>query len=252
MSKKKKESAANLSTRGLTTKGNGNDGTAQREEGAPRPKKVRRNRGGIQGVPGSANDSRRCKATVKSTGERCKRAAIKGGTVCTSHGGAAPQVQKSAKERLLELADPAIAALSKIVKDEDADDSVRLRAALGICDRIGLGPGQTVTVQASKFDELLEGVTTMHVDRSLPSGERPALDGGGGEHASWEDLDQVVVDAHAEAWREYDDEDAQAYEAGRIRPDAHTVRGEVVPTQGRYDIRRDQGPTDPPRYAEGS
>lgn len=42
---------------------------------------------------------RRCTATSRS-GERCKRWAIKGGRVCRSHGGAAPQVRAAAERRL--------------------------------------------------------------------------------------------------------------------------------------------------------
>src|SRR5690348_9689206 len=57
-------------------------------------------RKGLHGVPGSKNPERRCTAKSQRTGERCKAAAIKGGTVCRVHGGAAKQVQKAAKERL--------------------------------------------------------------------------------------------------------------------------------------------------------
>lgn len=46
------------------------------------------------------NDDRRCTATAKATGERCKRAAIDGGKVCSKHGGKAPQVKAKAAERL--------------------------------------------------------------------------------------------------------------------------------------------------------
>ena len=47
---------------------------------------------------------RRC--TAKTKRGRCKRAAIQGGTVCHTHGGAAPQVQRAAAERLADLIDP--------------------------------------------------------------------------------------------------------------------------------------------------
>ena len=43
---------------------------------------------------------RQCTATAKRTGERCEVNAIRGGTVCWHHGGAAPQVEAAAKERL--------------------------------------------------------------------------------------------------------------------------------------------------------
>lgn len=205
------------------------------------------------GMPGSVNDSRRCSATAHRTGQRCKAPAIKGTSVCRVHGGAAPQVQKSAKERLLELADPAIAALSKIVRDEDTDDSVRLRAALGICDRIGLGPGQTVTVQATKWDALLDDLRAdaVQVDRSLGTGNPDALPSGGGDEHSWEDFDQIGYDLTRENFREQEAEDAEPYTT-RLDPyDGRTIKGEVVePVHSRYEVPPDLAPDDPPRYVD--
>jgi hypothetical protein len=49
-------------------------------------------------------DARRCTATSKQSGERCKRLAIPGGTVCVMHGGASPAVRAAAEERLQEQA----------------------------------------------------------------------------------------------------------------------------------------------------
>lgn len=49
-------------------------------------------------------DDRRCTATSKGSGARCKRAAIPGGTVCATHGGSAPQVRDAAERRQLEAA----------------------------------------------------------------------------------------------------------------------------------------------------
>lgn len=44
-------------------------------------------------------DERRCTARSKQSGERCKRAAIVGGTVCSMHGGRAPAVAAAAGRR---------------------------------------------------------------------------------------------------------------------------------------------------------
>jgi hypothetical protein len=44
----------------------------------------------------------RCTATAKGTGERCRRAAIRGGTVCVKHGGSSPPVRAAANRRLEE------------------------------------------------------------------------------------------------------------------------------------------------------
>lgn len=40
-----------------------------------------------------------CSARAKATGERCRRAAIRGGSVCPVHGGRAPQVVAAARRR---------------------------------------------------------------------------------------------------------------------------------------------------------
>lgn len=43
-----------------------------------------------------------CTASSKRSGQRCRRAPVKGATVCASHGGKAPQVQRAARERRVE------------------------------------------------------------------------------------------------------------------------------------------------------
>ena len=53
-------------------------------------------------MPRPYNPKVRCKAK----GGTCRRAAIKGGTVCATHGGQAPQVKRKAAERLADLIDP--------------------------------------------------------------------------------------------------------------------------------------------------
>lgn len=51
-----------------------------------------------------ATEPRRCRARSKRSGERCRRLAIPGGTVCVMHGGAAPQVAAAARRRLSDAA----------------------------------------------------------------------------------------------------------------------------------------------------
>lgn len=46
-----------------------------------------------------------CTARAKSTGERCRCSAIRGGTVCHKHGGGAPQVRAKARQRIAEARD---------------------------------------------------------------------------------------------------------------------------------------------------
>ena len=89
--------------------------------------------------------ARRCSAMAKSTRRRCGRSAIKGGTVCRYHGGLAPQVQRSARQRLQELAEPAIEALRVALDSGDA--RAVIRAAIAVLDRTGYGPTKAVVVE---------------------------------------------------------------------------------------------------------
>lgn len=82
-------------------------------------------------------------------GTPCQKSPIKGGTVCRLHGGAAPQVKRAAKLRLLELVDPAVATLARIMATSD-NEALRLKAAESILDRGGLPKGATVTVEDAR------------------------------------------------------------------------------------------------------
>ena len=64
--------------------------------------------------------SQRCTATNR-TGNPCKRQAIIGGTVCASHGGRAPQVQRAAARRL--ALGEALAELDRLGRPIDIDPS---------------------------------------------------------------------------------------------------------------------------------
>lgn len=99
-------------------------------------------------------DAQRCRAHSSRTGEPCKRWAILGGTVCTHHGGNAPQTKAAALARI-EAALPT--ALERIIAlTERADsDSVRLRAAEMLLDR-NLGKVTDKLKLSGDADEPLE------------------------------------------------------------------------------------------------
>jgi len=80
-----------------------------------------------------------CTAKSKSSGNQCTKQAIPGGSVCYYHGGAAPQVKRSAALRLAALVDPAIGVLDRSMKKE-ADPRVALMAARDVLDRNGYKP----------------------------------------------------------------------------------------------------------------
>jgi hypothetical protein len=92
------------------------------------------------------NDSRRCTAHSSQTGERCKKSAMLGQTVCGKHGGASPQAKKAARERLNDLVDPAISSLKKVLeKAIDSEDyGAVVRAANSILDRTGYHPSRAI------------------------------------------------------------------------------------------------------------
>jgi len=102
---------------------------------------------------------------VDSSGSRCDRTPIKGGTVCTSHGGQLPTVRAAAQLRLLLLAEPAMETLHKALGlncrmtaiggvaycevhgNECPDWATRASAAKAILDRTGFGPKSTVVME---------------------------------------------------------------------------------------------------------
>lgn len=103
----------------------------------------------------------------RSNGEPCKKPAIKGGTVCQTHGGSAPQVRKKAALRLLELVDPAIAVLARemVQADKSAD---RQRAANSVLDRAGVPRTATVIDGESAKSLLVERINALRGEAELP------------------------------------------------------------------------------------
>lgn len=104
---------------------------------------------------------RKCTATNRS-GERCGQAPIVGGFVCAQHGGKSPQAQRTARERLMALADPAIAVLQDVIQQRPACDhcgrrddvATIVRAALGVLDRSGHAAQQKIEVSRGPDNSL--------------------------------------------------------------------------------------------------
>lgn len=69
--------------------------------------------------------ARRCVAHRKN-GNRCRRAAINGATVCRTHGGATRHIRNAAKVRLQNAADLMARELLKMATDDHVSDAVKL------------------------------------------------------------------------------------------------------------------------------
>jgi hypothetical protein len=105
---------------------------------------------------GNLSNPRRCTARSKQSQGRCKRWAITGGTVCPIHGGSAPQVRRSAEQRLADLVDPAITALTELVESSNID-AIRLAAIKDVLDRAGFKPRERIEQSGKVVIEVVYG-----------------------------------------------------------------------------------------------
>jgi HEAT repeat protein len=112
------------------------------------------------------DEGRRCRAHSTQHGGQCGQHAIKGGTVCRVHGGSAPQVKRSAQERLAEMVDPLLTELFRIAQSGESD-AVRLAAIKDALDRAGYKPREKVDVN---LQALIKSV--QNEDLALLNGDR--------------------------------------------------------------------------------
>lgn len=105
------------------------------------------------------DESRRCKAKSKHTGERCKRPALLGQQVCRMHGGASPQAKRKAAERIADLIDP--------------DRALREAARIAYSDLRGIVGSNGALKPVSEWpDDLVAAVAGVEVvQRNLVAGD---------------------------------------------------------------------------------
>jgi hypothetical protein len=103
--------------------------------------------------------------TAKTTmGYPCKKPPIKGGSVCRTHGGAAPQVRRQAQIRILEASDRAAAKLIALMQDKKVPYAVQLAAARDLLDRANLAGKQEMDITLrpqTGFEKSMAGAEIM-------------------------------------------------------------------------------------------
>lgn len=99
----------------------------------------------------------------RKNGDRCKAPAIKGGTVCRVHGGAAPQVRDAARLRLLALVDPALATLGRSLDLKGNQAQVALAAARDVLDRAGFKSTEKLEISGADGGPIREEMVVRFV-----------------------------------------------------------------------------------------
>lgn len=110
----------------------------------------------------SPDPARRCTAR-RTNGEPCRRIAIRGGTVCPTHGGSTGHVKAKARVRLEMAADRMAKELLSIATADDAPAAVKLAAIRDALDRAGLSAKSAVDVQVGptpEWEQVLTGAVT--------------------------------------------------------------------------------------------
>lgn len=172
--------------------------------------------------------TRQCTGTSRS-GERCKRAPIAGGTVCTMHGGKSPLAIQAANQALLAARVPAAELLFEVIDwwrrttceacgQPKGDPSSAIRAAIAVLDRTGLGPTANLTIEAKQPETWARWMRAEHLEQM----------------AIW------IEDAKARMRRGDPEPEIIVH---RLMPrDSDTVDGEIIEDDG---VLIDDGPDQP-------
>lgn len=110
----------------------------------------------------------RCIAQNKHGRGKCRRWAIRGGSVCAAHGGSAPQVREAAARRLEASIDRLLSALLQIAEDKAQPAAARVAAIKDALDRASFGTRDNrLVVEVKKFEE---GIEDLLVDTETDEG----------------------------------------------------------------------------------
>ena len=110
---------------------------------------------------GRTPDPSRICTAKRTNGEPCRKVAIKGASVCATHGGRAPQVKAKAKARLENAADRMAKLLLNMAEADDVSDAVKLNAIRDALDRSGVSAKNAVEVTVGPmkpWESVMDGI----------------------------------------------------------------------------------------------
>ncbi|MCV7220098.1 hypothetical protein [Mycolicibacterium elephantis] len=114
-----------------------------------------------------SNAERRCVGT-NAKGERCRKFAIAGSTVCRTHGGSTRHVVNKARVRVEMASNRLMGKLIEVAFDDTKPAAVQLDAIKDSLNRAGLKPREQLEVGSIKpYEEVFEGIY------SGPRSQRP-------------------------------------------------------------------------------
>lgn len=175
-----------------------------------------------------------CTAHKRTSGDRCKLPAIKGGTVCRRHGGSAPQVQRSARERFNDAIDPAINLMHKqLQRAANGELSVAEEQNLMkiVFDRTGFVPGKQVNIDGKAKWE----IAIAEIIREAPA-----------ELTGVVDAEVVEVDETEDALARHEREEAERRRIAHKEQERDRARTALPQISERREAHR-VGSAEPPR-----
>jgi hypothetical protein len=97
----------------------------------------------------------------KKNGERCRKYAIRGATVCRTHGGATKHVRNRARIRIENATDRLMGKLIEFAFDDTKPPDTQLRAIRDALDRGGLKPPSEVVLSQGEpkpYEQVFDGI----------------------------------------------------------------------------------------------
>lgn len=161
----------------------------------------------------------------KKDGTPCRRSPIKGATVCRAHGGAAPQVQRKAQERIAHASDVAVLQILALMQAPDTPAPVKLAAAKDLLDRANISGRTTIEVEVPQWKDLLGGIVASVDPDAVPMRTLHETD----DDEAEDDDDPLVIEAQrADQFEELARYQAESGVYEHFHPDA---AGSGMPAQ---------------------